>query len=110
LGISQEEEGRRRISHLESQQRYVEVKGAKDGASVMLRKVLLKPEQETEKPVQRNSFARTTCKTKDKVCKVIIDIGSTNNLVSTEMVEQLELKRNAHPRPYKVYGYKKDTR
>jgi hypothetical protein len=33
---------------------------------------------------------------------VIIDSGSTNNLVSTEMVEKLELKTIAHPRPYKV--------
>jgi hypothetical protein len=68
----------------------------------MLRKVLLKPEAEIEKPVQRNSLFRTACKTKDKVCKVTIDSGSTDNLVSTEMVEKLELKTTAHPRPYKV--------
>jgi hypothetical protein len=68
----------------------------------MLRKILLKPEAEIEKPVQRNSLFRTTCKTKDKVCKVIIDSGSTDNLVSTEMVEKLELKTTAHPKPYKV--------
>jgi hypothetical protein len=68
----------------------------------MLRKFLLKPEAETEKPMQRNSLFRTACKTKDKVCKVIIDSGSTDNLVSTEMVEKLELKTTAHPRPYKV--------
>jgi hypothetical protein len=68
----------------------------------MLRKVLLKLEVEIENPVQRNSLFRTACKTKDKVCKVIIDSGSTNNLVSIEMVEKLELKTSAHPRPYKV--------
>jgi hypothetical protein len=53
----------------------------------MLRKVLLKPEVEIEKPVERNSLVRTACKTKDKVCKVIIDSGSLENLVSKEMVE-----------------------
>ena len=68
----------------------------------MLRKVLLKPEAEIEKPVHRNSLFRTACKTKDKVCKVIIDNGSTDNLVSTEMVEKLELKTTRHPKPYKV--------
>jgi hypothetical protein len=68
----------------------------------MLRKFLLKPEAEIEKPVQRNSLFRTACKTKDKVCKVIIDSGSTDNLVSTEMVEKLELKTTGHPKPYKV--------
>jgi hypothetical protein len=36
------------------------------------------------------------------VCKVIIDSGSTDNLVSTEMVEKLELETNAHLTPYKV--------
>jgi hypothetical protein len=33
---------------------------------------------------------------------VIIDSGSTDNLVSTEMVEKLELKTTTHPNPYKV--------
>jgi hypothetical protein len=33
---------------------------------------------------------------------VIIDSGSTDNLVSTEMVEKLELEKTAHPKPYKV--------
>jgi hypothetical protein len=33
---------------------------------------------------------------------VIIDSGSTDNLVSTEMVEKLELETTAHPNPYKV--------
>ena len=68
----------------------------------MLRKVLLKPEAEVEKLVQRNILFRTTYKTKDRVCKVIIDSGSTNNLVSTEMVEKLELETTTHMKPYKV--------
>jgi hypothetical protein len=68
----------------------------------MLRKVLLKPKAEVEKIVQRNILFRTTCKTKDRVCKVIIDSGSTDKLVSTEMVDKLDLETNAHPNPYKV--------
>jgi hypothetical protein len=67
----------------EARQRDVEVEGAEDRASLMLRKVLLKLEAEIEKPVQRNNLFRTACKTKDKVCKVIIDSGSTDNIVST---------------------------
>jgi hypothetical protein len=68
----------------------------------MMKKVLLKQDLETEKPVQRNNLFRTTCKTKDKVCKVIIDSGSTDNLVSTEMVEKLEMETTALLTPYKV--------
>ena len=79
-----------------------EAEGAKYGRYLMMRKVLLKPELDIEKPVQRNNLFRTTCKTKDIVCKVIIDSGSTDNLVSIEMVEKLELETTAHPNPYKV--------
>jgi hypothetical protein len=31
-----------------------------------------------------------------------VDSGSTDNLISTEMVEKLELETNRHPSPYKV--------
>jgi hypothetical protein len=86
----------------EAQKRDAETEGAEDGRSLMMKKVLLKQEPETEKPVQRNNLFRTTCKMKDRVCKVIIDSGSTDNLVSTEMVEKLELETTAHPTPYKV--------
>jgi hypothetical protein len=86
----------------EAQRRDVEGEGAEDGASLMVRKVLLKPKAKVEKPVQRNSLFRTACKTKDIVCKVIIDNGSIDNLVSTEMVEKLEMETIAHLKPYKV--------
>jgi hypothetical protein len=38
---------------------------------------------------------------------VIIDSGSIDNLVSTEMVEKLELKTTTHPNPYKVSWFHK---
>jgi hypothetical protein len=68
----------------------------------MMRKVLLKLEKKVENPTQRNSLFRTACKTKYRVCKVIVDSGSTNNLVSIEMVEKLELETDIHPSPYRV--------
>jgi hypothetical protein len=66
---------------LEVQKRDDKTEGVEDGRSLMMKKVLLKQEPEVEKPVQRNNLFRTTCKTKDMVCKVIIDSGSTSNLV-----------------------------
>jgi hypothetical protein len=60
------------------------------------------PEKEVESSVQRNRLFQTTCKTKDKVCKVIVDSDSTDNLVSIEMVEKLELDTIEHPSPYRV--------
>jgi hypothetical protein len=69
---------------------------------LMMRKVLLTPGKEVEDSSQRTRLFRTACKTKDWVCKVIVDSGSTDNLVSTEMVEKLELETTDHPIPYKV--------
>jgi hypothetical protein len=84
-----------------------EAKDAKGGSSLMMRKVLLKPEKEAKNQDQRNSLRRTTCKNKDRVWKVIVDNGSINNLISTEMVEKLELETVVHPIPYRVSWLKK---
>lgn len=72
------------------------------GESLLLKKVLLKPEKEAIEPAQRKALFRTICKIKGKCCKVVIDSGSTDNLVSTEVVEKLKLKKTKHPIPYKV--------
>jgi hypothetical protein len=68
----------------------------------MMRKVLLSLEKEVENLVQRKRHFQTSCKTKDRVCKVIMDSGSTDNLICTEMVEKLELETIEHPSPYRV--------
>jgi hypothetical protein len=90
----------------EAQKRNVETKmkeeSIEQGRSFMMRKFLIKLEKEVIEPIQRNSLFRTACKTRDRVCNVIIDSGSTDNLVSTEMVEKMKLETNAHTNPYKV--------
>jgi hypothetical protein len=73
----------------------------------MMRNVLLTPEKEVESSVQRTILFRTACKTKDRVCKVIVDSGSMDNLISTEMVEKLELETIDHPSPYRVLWLQK---
>ena len=69
---------------------------------LMMNKVLLKRKKEQAEPAQRNSLFRTTCKVQGKCCKMVIDSGSTDNIVSTEMVEKLRLKMTKHSVPYKV--------
>ena len=54
------------------------------GESLMLRRVLVK-DPIKEEPTQITSF-RTTCKILNKVCKVIIDLGSIDNVMSKEAV------------------------
>ena len=68
----------------------------------MLNRVLIKSEKQVHEPAQRKRLFRTKCKSQGKCCKMVIDSGSIDNLVSTEMVEKLGLKRMKHPTPYKV--------
>jgi len=67
-----------------------------------LNKVLLKLEKEAIEPAQRKALFTNACKAKEKCCKVVIDNISINNLVSTKVVEKLNLKKTKHPTPYKV--------
>ena len=74
----------------------------KVGEALLMHKVLLKLEKEVVESSQRKALFRTTCKFQGKCCKVVVDSGSTKNLVSTEMVEKLKLMKFKHPTPYKV--------
>ena len=74
-----------------------------------MNKVLLKPEKEVVESPQRKASFLTTCKVEGKCCKVVIDNESTDNLVSTEMVKKLKLRKFKHPTPFFftpfVFGY-----
>lgn len=58
-------------------------------------------------PPQRKSLFRTNCKSHGKVCKLVIDFGSTKNIVSREMVDKLKLEKIPHPNPSHVSWLKK---
>ena len=47
------------------------------------------------------------CKSQGKCCKLIIDNGSIDNLVSTEVIDKLNLKKTKHHVPYKVSWFQK---
>jgi hypothetical protein len=86
----------------EAQRRDVEDEDTGSGKSLMVHKKILTPEKEVKDTAQRTRLFRMTYKTKGWKCKVIVDSGSIDNLVSTEMVENLELETTNHPSPYKV--------
>jgi hypothetical protein len=92
------------------QRRDVEGEDADSGRSLGMHKILLTPEKEVDSSVQRSRLFRTACTAKDRKCKVIIDSGSTDNLVAAEMVEKLELETTKHPSPYKVSWLQKGHR
>ena len=67
----------------------------------MLRRTLLK-EPLKEDTTQRRALFRVQCKVKGKLCKVIIDLGSIDNIISLEAVNKLKLERLPHSCSYKV--------
>ena len=71
--------------------------------SLMINKVLLKPKKEKEEPTQRKYVFKTMCKVQGKCFKMVISSGITDNLFSTEMVENISLKKIKHLVSYKVY-------
>lgn len=71
------------------------------GDNLMVRRTLIK-ELVREEPSQRRSLFRIKCKIIDKECKVIIDSGSIDNIVSEEAVSKLKLQRIPHKNPYRV--------
>ena len=92
-------EGQARVAHVDEDARSSNSEDAERGETLINRRVLLSGENE---PEQRRSLFRTRCKCEGKCCDVIIDSGSTDNLVSEEMVTKLKLKRQKHPHPYRI--------
>nr|GEX11574.1 putative reverse transcriptase domain-containing protein [Tanacetum cinerariifolium] len=72
------------------------------GQMLVIRKSLLLPKEEEKDEWLRSNIFHMTCTIKDKVCKLIIDSGSCENVVSWEAVDKLNLKEEKHPKPYKL--------
>lgn len=70
--------------------------------ALVLNKVLLKLAKEVADQTQRKALLPNACKSHGKCCKLIIDSGSTDNLVANETVGKLGLKKLKHPMPYRV--------
>ncbi|XP_073260712.1 uncharacterized protein [Populus alba] len=81
-----------------------EVTGGDEGEllsrSLVVQKLLLAPKQIEQS--QRHNIFRTRCTVNKKVCDVIIDSGSNENIISKSMVTKLGLKTEKHPSPYKI--------
>jgi hypothetical protein len=65
-------------------------------------RVYLTPKGDSGDDWLRTNIFHTTCTVADNVCKMIIDSGSCENVVSEEAVQKLQLKTDHHPKPYKL--------
>nr|GEX10508.1 reverse transcriptase domain-containing protein [Tanacetum cinerariifolium] len=56
-----------------------------------------------------NNIFKTKCTSKGKICDMIIDGGSYENVASTYMVEKMGMKTEEHPEPYQLTFKKTGT-
>ena len=78
-----------------------------EGMALMMKKTLLAPEREEEKDWVWSSIFLSSCNIGGRVCSLIIDGGSCENVVAQEVVDKLDLKTQDHPQPYKLSWLKK---
>jgi hypothetical protein len=71
----------------------------------IVQRVLLAPK--LEEPSQRHNIFKTRCTINQKVCNLILNSGSCENIVSWNLVDTLQLKTEKHPSPYKISWIKK---
>ncbi|PKU62169.1 RNA-directed DNA polymerase [Dendrobium catenatum] len=79
---------------------------ADEGSLLVLRRVLSSQKEDTD---QRHRIFQTRCTVGGKVCQMIIDSGSCENVVSTTMVEKLALPTENHSKPYTLSWIQKEN-
>jgi len=88
-----------------------EVTGGDEGEllsrSLVVQRLLLAPKQ--KEPSQRHNIFRTRCTVNKRVCDIIIDSGSSENIISKAMVTKLGLQTGKHPAPYKIGWIRRGT-
>ncbi|XP_062075289.1 uncharacterized protein LOC133779331 [Humulus lupulus] len=62
----------------------------------------LKVQVKEDEGLQRENIFHTRCHVNEKVCSMIIDGGICTNVVSTSLVQKLNLPTLKHPKPYKL--------
>lgn len=98
----------KRVMVAQEQEKFWSEAKAESGENLMLKRTLISKNKEIPKvDWKRKSVFWTKCKCKNRVCKVIIDGGSTNNLVNTKMVHNLQFACILKANPYKIFWLKK---
>ncbi|CAL5399157.1 unnamed protein product [Camellia sinensis] len=77
------------------------------GLALMLKKTLLSPKLERQEDWLRTNIFYSICNIGGRVCNMIIDSGSCENVVSQEVVDKLNLLVKEHPHPYSLSWFKK---
>ncbi|GKB43842.1 putative RNA-directed DNA polymerase, partial [Tanacetum coccineum] len=84
-----------------------EITYADSGEALVVRRTLSTVVANEDESWLRCNIFHTKCTCKGKVCNVIIDGGSCENVISATMVSKLSLTTEEHPHPYKLSWFKK---
>ena len=79
---------------------YADVEFAEEESDEKVNFVLQRMLLATKEEGQRKNLFKTHCSVKNKVCDLIIDNGSTENLVSQKLVNYFKLPAEPHEKPY----------
>ena len=79
------------------------------GLALVMKRTLLAPKKHNNEEWLRSNIFHATCNIGGRVCCLVIDDGSCENVVSQEVVDKLGLQTELHPQPYKLTWLKKDN-
>jgi hypothetical protein len=80
---------------------------AETGPIFMVRRVGFTPRKAENEDDQRHNLFHSQCTIGGKVCQLVIDSGSCENVVAEEVVDKLALETEKHPKPYRLEWLKK---
>ncbi|KAK2990469.1 hypothetical protein RJ640_006267 [Escallonia rubra] len=83
------------------------IEGDVVGEALVFRHSMLAPPANNQHDWLRKNIFRARCTGEGKLCNLIIDSGSSGNLISEEMVDKLNFKTKRHPQPYRILWFNK---
>jgi len=96
----QEEEGPRYDEDHENNDNKIQPDEGDNNCFISLR--VLSVTAAKEENGQGHNLFHTRGMIKEKLCRIIVDNGSCNNITSQELVDRMELKQRRHPNAYKM--------
>ena len=105
IALMEETEYEERDEHDDYERAEFAAEESSERVNIVLHRVLLSSKEES----QRKHLFKTHCSINNKLCNLIVDNGSTENLVSQKLVYHLKLPTNIHEKPYTLGWVSKNS-